>query len=151
MSERVPRFVLAAVGFWVLLTPRPAAAQIPIGRPATSPFYQPPISPYPNLFRGGNPAINYYGLVRPQQTFTNSLQQLQQQQLGTQAPLVTAETNAALPVTGHLTQFMNFGPFYSGRLVGSATLKPVTVPTANLPIASPPVAPLGGGGLGVRR
>ena len=71
-----------------------------------------------------------------------SLQQLQQQ--GMQAAVLPSEATAALPVTGHPTQFMNFGPFYSGRLMGSATMRPVTVPTANLPVSTPPVTPLGG-------
>src|SRR5262245_31778220 len=34
-------------------------------RPQAGPLYRPPLSPYLNLARGGNPAINYYGLVRP--------------------------------------------------------------------------------------
>jgi hypothetical protein len=50
-------------------------------------YYSPPqTSPFPradqpllNLARGGNPAINYYGLVRPQLEFQQSIYGLQQQ------------------------------------------------------------------------
>lgn len=37
------------------------------------PGYRPTTSPYLNLLGRGNPAINYYGIVRPQQAFANAL------------------------------------------------------------------------------
>src|SRR5215203_6920838 len=48
------------------LTALPVAsqAQVPAGFGQGAP--RPGLSPYLNLGRGGNPAINYYGLVRPQ-------------------------------------------------------------------------------------
>src|SRR5438046_1979001 len=57
----------------------PQSPQSPIGAPP------PPYSPYLNLLRpGANPAINYYGLVRPQQDFARSMQSIQGQLLNTQ-------------------------------------------------------------------
>src|SRR5207302_9756411 len=39
----------------------------------------PGISPYLNLLRGGLPAVNYYGIVRPQQQYNLALSSLEQQ------------------------------------------------------------------------
>ena len=58
--------------------------------PAQPPVYQqppraqtaPPVSPYLNMTRGGNPAINYETLVRPQIETARSLEQLQLQVVG---------------------------------------------------------------------
>lgn len=46
---------------------QPYPAQTMPGTPgvAMPPNYRPPISPYLNLLRGGDPAINYYYAVRP--------------------------------------------------------------------------------------
>jgi|SRR5437588_7414419 len=79
-------------------------------RPQTSPFPSSPVSPYLNLMRGGNAAINYYGLVRPQQDTASALMRLQQQQQfqAGQPPV----TNAALSITGHPATFMNYSHFY---------------------------------------
>lgn len=40
---------------------------------------RPTVSPYLNLTRGGNVAVNYYGLTRPQQDTNRTLQTIQQQ------------------------------------------------------------------------
>ena len=48
-------------------------------QPRTMPRPYPTFSPYLNLGRGGNPALNYYGLVRPQFETQRGLQQLQTQ------------------------------------------------------------------------
>src|SRR5438105_4099487 len=74
----------------------------------------PGFSPYLNLLRGGsNPGINYYGIVRPEITFGNSLYQLgvqqnllqgQQADLGNQQSALAAYTQ--LPNTGRSSGFM---------------------------------------------
>src|SRR5262245_33245992 len=74
--------LVTAAGMLALLA-APCPAQPPgfapgsIGQP---PFTsRPTVSPYLNLLRrGGSPALNYYTLVRPQNQFYQSLQQLQQ-------------------------------------------------------------------------
>jgi|SRR5207245_5931599 len=79
-------------------------------RPPTSPYQTPPVSPYLNLMRGGNPAINYYDLVRPQRDTSGTLQrlQLQQAQSAFQAPAATA----GLAITGHPATFINYSHYY---------------------------------------
>lgn len=102
---------------------RPALAQAVV-QPQVNPFVRPAISPYLNLFRSGNPAVNYYGLVRPQVQFQNSLQQLQQQE----QPFATfgfyqQPGVATLPTTGHATRFFNTSHYFfnQGGGVQSAT------------------------------
>jgi hypothetical protein len=43
-----------------------------VGAPGT----RPPVSPYLNLLNQGDPAINYYGLVKPQFAYNRALQNL---------------------------------------------------------------------------
>src|ERR1700678_234592 len=67
-----------------VLTGAAAHAQGPQWRPGPGGFaplnQSPAFSPYLNLNRGGtSAAINYYGLVRPQIDFQNSINNLQQQ------------------------------------------------------------------------
>lgn len=73
---------LAVLVFAVLSTSS-ILAQTPgnFGRPPGpgTPGYRAPVSPYLNLNRGGNQAINYYGLVRPQVEGTQALQSIEKQ------------------------------------------------------------------------
>jgi hypothetical protein len=131
---------LAAVGLLMGLAPT-ARAQAPFGRPPTSPFGGAPISPYLNLLRGGNPAINYYGLVRPQQDFAASILQNQAAIAG-QSALVQGALQGE-PITGHPSTFMNFSHYYNGRIAGPATLRPAVSAPAVLPPAIAPSATLG--------
>jgi len=71
----------------------------------------PPYSPYLNLVRPGvNPALNYYGLVRPQQDFARSMQSIQGQLLNTQQAI--ADSASGDLTTGHPTYFMNYGAYF---------------------------------------
>lgn len=84
--------------------------------------YTPPpaFSPYLNLNRAGaSPAINYFGIVRPQIDFRNSIQGLQQdyRALATQRPTDDPFTTD-LPPTGHTPQFLNYGGYF-GRPLNS--------------------------------
>jgi hypothetical protein len=90
-------------------------------------YSRPPIySPYLNLARGGSPAINYYGLVRPEMQFRQSIQNLagdiaaNQQAIGN---LNTSVSGSDLPFTGHPTQFMNLGGYFmnNGSSLGVGT------------------------------
>src|SRR5262245_26106356 len=84
--------------------------------PAQQPGAAPPAySPYLNLTRPGNVANNYYGLVRPEIQFRNSLQGLQTQ-YGNLNQAITEGTQSGpggFRPTGHSTAFMNFGHYYS--------------------------------------
>jgi hypothetical protein len=106
----------------------------PVGRPAVSPFL--------NLFRGGNPAINYYGLVRPEIDTRNSLLQLQQQSVQGAIPLgivgqPTDRTLQGPPSTGHPVRFGNYGRYFANLGSGQAVIPPVFAPRSLLVPNSP--------------
>src|SRR5207302_7614112 len=102
---------LASVTGLLFLAAQPARAQA-FGRPPGNPLGTPVLSPYLNLARGGNPAINYYGIVRPQQELRRDYQQLQQELLANQSALTTADPNVALLTTGHAARFFNYSHYY---------------------------------------
>ena len=95
-----------------------AHAQQQIGSytpPSVSP--RPPISPYLNLNRGGgNAAMNYFGIVRPQMENQQAIQNLQQQNQQTQGVLQTQGNPLIyeeMAPTGHrLGGFFNYGHFF---------------------------------------
>ena len=84
---------------------------------------RPPISPYLNLNRGGNAAINYYGLVRPQIETTRSLQNVEYQLQNTAAAAAalptTTDPTVVAATTGHPVMFLNsshYFPTSTGRV-----------------------------------
>src|SRR3954452_9353651 len=79
-----------------------------VGRP---PSLQPTVSPYINLGRGGNAAINYFGIVRPQQQFQQSLGQLENRVLQDETTPAEQGTAAQL-TTGHVSTFFNYSHYY---------------------------------------
>jgi hypothetical protein len=106
-------------------------AQVPIGSytsPVVSP--RPTISPYVNLNRGiQNPAINYFGIVRPQIDNHQAIQSLQQQVLTTQGLVQTQPQAGALsademaPTGRALGGYLNYSHYYPlyGRTAGGIT------------------------------
>jgi hypothetical protein len=75
---------------------------------------KPAVSPYINILRtGSSPAINYYGIVRPEIAFRNSIFQVEGQQTALanqqQQDLAAFTT---LPVTGHQSGFMTQGKYF---------------------------------------
>jgi hypothetical protein len=83
------------------------------GQSPTGSLARPPFSPYLNLTRGGNPALNYYGLVRPQEAFQAGFQQLQQQNalLGQGYTNLAAYQNQPI-ITGQRSTFMNYSRYF---------------------------------------
>jgi hypothetical protein len=80
---------------------------------AQAPVSRPTVSPYQNLYRGGNsPNRNYYDLVRPELDFRSSLQQLQQQNQATQQSISELQTPAGPLVTGHQAGFMTHQNYF---------------------------------------
>jgi hypothetical protein len=105
-----------------LIGVRDARAQYPAygGRPVPNPYSRPVLSPYINLLNGGNPAVNYYGLVRPELQFASSLQQMGQQVALNQQQISDLQP-FTLATTGHAAVFMNTSHYFqnlSGRPQG---------------------------------
>lgn len=126
----------------------------PYQRPQTNPYARPVFSPYLNLLRGGaNPAVNYFGLVRPEIDFRNNLQSLQQQ-VNAQYATTAADENAAAALgTGHLTQFNNLSHYFNyqgGAATGTGTRRPGIV-TPTIPTGSQLNQPNVGGAAGPKR
>ena len=85
---------------------------------------RPVFSPYLNLLnRGTNPAVNYFGLVLPQQQFQQQAGQLQQQLNNASADFQSLQAqntllagtliNSFLPATGNVATFNNTGNYFN--------------------------------------
>ncbi|HTU19292.1 MAG TPA: hypothetical protein VMG10_14625 [Gemmataceae bacterium] len=80
-------------------------------------LYNPPVSPYLNILRGGaSPAINWFNIVQPQMQFGNAIGALEAQQ-GVLGQAVASQ-NALGTATGHPVMFGNYSHYYgmSSRL-----------------------------------
>ena len=108
------------------------------GRPV--PSQRPTVSPYLNLLRGGNQALNYYNLVRPQTEFQQSIQQLRQDVATNRQTIGDLDAALTLPSTGHATRFMDYSKFFltqGGQT--AAGRSPGTISAARaVPRAGPP-------------
>jgi len=131
------RLVLTAIAVcvWWGAGVQPARAQFINTRPPTSPFYQPPVSPYLNILRGGplGPATGYYTLTRPQieafgqlQNLQSGILSLQQQQaiLGMQQPGLLGLQTGLVP--GTATTLAPTGLATTTGTLGLTTGHPVT-------------------------
>jgi hypothetical protein len=114
------RTLVALVALAVCFAARPVHAQTYVP-PQIGPYGTGQMSPFLNMLRPGNPAVNYYGLVTPQiqanQQF-GLLQQQTQQLTRVQQSLVAPPTNQAQVVTGHTTRFMQYGHYFQTTGVG---------------------------------
>jgi hypothetical protein len=90
----------------------------PVLRPSLQqPTFRPPVSPYLNLLNGGgNAAINYYGIVRPELRFQTQQQQTSQQlrrlegeieDIDTRRPQKAADTSP-----GPQRYYLNYSHYY---------------------------------------
>lgn len=113
---RLQSFVLAALAAGFAGT---AAGQVP-GQPfggPQGPMRTPAFSPYLNLARRDvNPAINYFGIVRPQLQFASSIQALQSQSNQIN-PYASFLGNDQELVTGKVFGFQNHLNFYQNQFV----------------------------------
>jgi hypothetical protein len=124
------RFLFAAVvllSSLAYLGAGPARAQYPYERP--------PLSPYLNLARPGNPAFNYYGLVRPAEDYNRTVNQLQTGITTNQENLerlatVRSAGSANLPPTGHSIGYMTGYQRYFLNMSPGATGAYQTAPFA---------------------
>jgi hypothetical protein len=112
---------MMATAWWLGLAAR-AHGQGVFVRPGGISPVPVPYSPYLNLARPGNPAINYYGLVRPEFQARSTALALQSQlnQVSQQVanPAPQAATGV-LPQTGYTVRFLDYGRYFN-RL-GNAT------------------------------
>jgi hypothetical protein len=153
MANNSSRLVTAAGMLALFVAPCPAQppgfAPSGVGQPPIT--SRPTISPYLNLTRrGGSTASNYYNLVRPQNQFYQSIQQIQQE-VGANVQELSAlqqQSASGLRPTGHVAGFLNHGAYF--MTMGRA-------PTARLgqPMMSPGVgraglgSTMGQGGMGL--
>jgi hypothetical protein len=123
---------LLASAVVVALGASTAQAQGP-GRLGMTP--PPGYNPYLNLLRPGtNPAVNYYGLVRPQQEFARSMQVLQGELLS-QPTLADLQSGGGVVTTGHAIYFLNYGGYFMNTGAGQARAR------MSAPVAGPPAGP----------
>jgi hypothetical protein len=89
---------------------------VPYYRPVNNRYAQQgPVSPYLNLLRGTNSAVNYYLGVRSEVERRSALQMqlLGQERVTQQIEQLGEELYQKLPGTGHPSAFMNYGSYYS--------------------------------------
>ena len=119
---------MAVLAGWIAVGANIAHAQFggQLGRPA--PRARPTVSPYINLGTGGNNALNFYGIVKPQFEANKNFDNLQQGlaqlnadgtlkgQLGQQDPVGT-QTGLQ---TGHPAGFFNYSHYFPTTPYGGA-------------------------------
>lgn len=113
--KRIMLALATAVG--VLAAAERAPAQVILPGPPQNPYLQPQVSPFLNINRGGNPAINYFGIVQPQMQTIQQLQALQMQQaqmlqLGMGMGPIDPAAAGAAPATGMHPTFFNYGHYF---------------------------------------
>jgi hypothetical protein len=95
-----------------------------------NPYYRPPVSPYLNIVGQNNPAINYFGIVKPQMDFNRQIQNLQYQQgvyaMKTQlgVPIEDDDPTAYYTVTGHPAMFGNLSHYYNNNPAAMGVTRP---------------------------
>lgn len=93
-------------------------------RPYSNPFGTPVFSPYLNLLqRGTNPAINYYGIVRPEIQTNNALRTLQGDVNANATALSADQAQANQIATGHSVQFLNTTHYFMNTTGAGGTAR----------------------------
>jgi hypothetical protein len=121
-----------------------------MGQPPVPGGNRPPaFSPYLNLFRGGSPAINYYGLIRPELQFRQAIQSLNNDLTSNQNAINNLESGlGVVTTTGHPTQFMNLGGYFMNSGMGAQGLGGGSQSGARMNTINNRPGPLGGAGQG---
>jgi hypothetical protein len=99
--------------------------------PGLFPGARPGLSPYLDLLRGGNPAINYYlGTLPELDRRANAIQfgsAITDLERRTAINSALIEEEAGIAPTGHPVYFLNYGSFYNlGPTRGAAVLAPTS-------------------------
>src|SRR5262245_40515513 len=120
------RLLLSCLALSVLGT-GPAFGQFPsrVGQPTYGGGggFNPALN-YLNLRQPGNPAINYYGLVVPQQQFGDSISKLGDQVGTNQAGIATLQQEVGLVGTGTRSYFLSYQRYFLNNTVGAQGLRP---------------------------
>ncbi|MBI3411552.1 MAG: hypothetical protein HY040_24755 [Planctomycetes bacterium] len=110
---------------YFLLSASPAMAQFDRNYLANRNFYnsRPAFSPYLNLLRpGSSTAVNYYGLVRPQQDFRAAANTLQSEIQGVDTAINRLSyQDYGIRETGHAAGFMTQGPNFMSLQGGGSS------------------------------
>jgi hypothetical protein len=130
LPRRIIMGVLAVGILTALFCADLKAQYVPYYQPGTGRYSSPPVSPYLNLLRGNNTAVNYYLGVRTE--FDRRLA-LQQQLLGEErlrmltTEVANDELFPKLAGTGHPATFMNYGSYFtfSNAPVGGSVASPL--------------------------
>lgn len=127
MTRALVGLALAAV--FAIASPAHAQTYQTYQQPYVSPYGGGGMSPYLNLLRGGNPAVNYYGLVVPQIQAQNQFQQLQTRvaggSTGASSSFVGQPTNRVQVDTGHEAEFLSYGGYFN-RIGSQGSYNPGT-------------------------
>jgi hypothetical protein len=90
--------------------------QSTLGAPGSGTLTQPVVSPYINLLRSGSPGyLNYYGLVRPENTLRNSVQGVQQQVNANSYQIDSFQGSNTELTTGTHSYFLNSSRYFLNR------------------------------------
>jgi hypothetical protein len=134
--KRLLMVSVAAIGCLVGVMAGEAGAQYfnPTFRqtPGLFPYGRPGLSPYLDIIRGGNPAINYYlGTLPEFDRRANAIQfggAISDLERRTALNSAMIDEEAGLAPTGHPVYFMNYGSFYNlGPTRGATTLAPTGI------------------------
>ncbi len=128
------RIALGVSTGWLILGVGLAAAQFnyPYRPPAYGPGYAPQLSPYLNMLRPGDPAINYFSGVMPelQRRQDRTLMYGSLQGLMSQLPappnLDEQDLDVPLISTGHPTAFNYTGMYFNSGTIGQGAALPAT-------------------------
>jgi hypothetical protein len=111
--KRIASYVVALFG-WALLATESQAQ-----------YQNPAVSPYINLNRGGNPAVNYYGLVRPQFAANSALQSFGADlHTLSLSPGTQGNANQQRPQTGNRSSFMTHTRYFMNNGGGRSGANP---------------------------
>lgn len=130
--KRILVVPLAVFVAWLTWGSIPASAQFtyPFRPPQYGPGYQTQLSPYLNMLRPGDPAMNYYAGVVPEMqrrqdrnAIYGSLQGLTMQ-LPTPPGINEDDINAPLFSTGHPTAFNYTGMYFNSSMMGQGNASP---------------------------
>jgi hypothetical protein len=137
---------LAGIVAWGWLGSAFAAAQFPLGGYSPPQVGPPAFPPILNLNRSGtNPAINYFGLVRPQQQAMQQLANLQYQQsllAGAAGTLGVVAPDQAVPLstTGHPVRYFDYARYFPlGGLPGAIGTGTGAAPATGVGFGAPSV------------